>query len=544
MPTESTPQTPIHRVMRIILLIAPLLLGTCAVHVAVGQHAVHPSLMTDAAGIDSAKKWMNLYPWYRSIIEQHRADIDRFIAHGPVYVSPLKQTYVFQMYTCPKHGIELLFEEFRPFAHRCPADTNEIYSGGKYDMAWAGWYNRLLGTDLVWMGILYNVYGDRKYAEAGREILMQFSDLYLKYSTENTILGPAHVFFGTLSESFWGVDMASGYDLLYNYEGFTPADRIALKEKLFYPLALITQKFPETASNRQLWYNNVSGAVGFLYGDSSLIHFAIDGTYGFKWQIGSALAESGFWPEWSGYHFVALRGMIVLAEMAGHNGYDLYHMQIAGRTMKNMFDAPFLLVQPNYEFPRSKDSGGGSLLEYAPFYEVGYAVYRERKYLGLLNLSHLKRGTQVVGESSALGKAPEPLSMFHIDPDLPHETMAIYPEQSVNLAGNGFAILRDSTFRTYLYLDYGIVGGEHGHPDRLQMGYYGAGRNWIVDPLNESYMYPNLELWYHRSIAHNTLVVDQTDQAWTNGYCNFFGALPSFQVASGGSTDVSTTASG
>ena len=536
MPTESTPRAPIRNALRVLFLISPLVLATCAVRLSQAQQLSHPRLMTDRAGVDSAKKWIAEYPWYRNIFEQHKADIDRFIARRPVYVSPLKQTYVYQMYTCPKHGVELLYEDFRPFDHRCPADTNESYSGGKYDMAWAGWYNRLLGTDLVWMALLYNVYGDQKYAEAGREILMKFADLYLTYTTDNTILGPAHVFFGTLSESFWGVDMAYGYDLLYNYEGFTPGDRQALREKLFYPLASITQQFPETASNRQLWYNNVSAAVGFLYGDRRLIDFAIEGRYGFRWQLGSALPESGFWGEWSGYHFVTLRGMICLAEMARHNGYDLYHMEIAGRTMKSMFDAPFLLMQPNNEFPRSKDSGGGSLLEYAPFYEVGYKVYHDRKYLGLLNLTRLKRGTQVVEESSALGKAREPVSMFDIDPDLPRDILAIYTERSVNLEGNGFAILRDSTLRTYLYLDYGILGGEHGHPDRLQMGYYAGGRNWIVDPLNESYMYPSLQLWYRRSIAHNTLVVDQTDQAWTNGYGNFFGALPSFQVASGGST--------
>ncbi len=533
MPTESTPRAVLGAVLRDLLL--PFMVGMCALQFSAAQELSHPRLMTDRAGIDTARRWVGLYPWYRNIFEQHRAEIDRFIARRPVYVSPLKQTYVFQMYTCPRHGVELLYEELRPFEHRCPSDTTEVYSGGKYDMAWAGWYNRLLGTDLVWMALLYNVYGDQKYAEAGREILMKFADLYLTYTTDNTILGPAHVFFGTLSESFWGVDMAYGYDLLYNYSGFTPGDRKALREKLFYPLASITQQFPETASNRQLWYNNVSAAVGFLYGDRALIDFAVEGKYGFKWQLGSALPESGFWGEWSGYHFVTLRGMICLAEMARHNGYDLYHMQIAGRTMKSMFDAPFLLIQPNDEFPRSKDSGGGSILEYAPFYEVGYAVYRDRRYLGLLNLTHLKRGTQVVGESSALGKAPEPVSMFDLDPDLPRDSVAIYTGQSVNLAGNGFAILRDSTHRTCLYLDYGILGGEHGHPDRLQMGYYGGGRNWIVDPLNESYMYPSLQLWYRRSIAHNTLVVDQTDQAWANGYGNFFGALPSFQVASGGS---------
>ena len=537
MPTESTPRTPVCRSVIISILLSASLMAEFGVPQFSGaQELSHPRLMTDAAGIDTARAWIKAYPWYGDIFALHRADVERFIARRPIYVSPLKQTYVFEMYTCPKHHVELMFEEFRPFEHRCPADTTEFYRGGKYDMAWAGWYNRVLATELVWMGLLYNVYGDEKYAEAGREILMKFSELYLSYPTDNTILGPAHVFFGTLSESFWGVDMVYGYDLLYNYRGFTPADRKALREKLFYPLASITQQFPETASNRQLWYNNVSAAVGFLYGDRALIDFAIEGKYGFKWQIGSALPESGFWPEWSGYHFVALRGMIHLAEMARHDGYDLYHMEIAGRTMKKMFDAPFLLIQPNYEFPRSKDSGGGSILEYAPFYEVGYAVFRDPKYLGLLNLSHLKRGTQIVGESSAIGRAPEPVSMFDIVPGLPPDTVRVYPEQSINLQGNGFAVLRDSASRSYLYLDYGIMGGEHGHPDRLQMGYYALGRNWIVDPLNESYMNPNLQLWFHRSIAHNTLVVDQSDQTWTNGYGNFFGALPSFQAASGGST--------
>ncbi len=490
--------------------------------------------MASPAEIDTARRWVQTYPWYRSMFEAHKKEIDAFIAHGPIAVSPLKQTYVWDMYLCPKHRVELRYELYAPFTHRCPVDTTEVYSGGKYDMAWAGWYNRLLASNLVWMGLLYNVYGDAQYAEAGKSILMQFADLYLTLPTNNTILGPAHVFFGTLSESFWGVDMAYGYDLLYNYGGFTAADRKKLKDALFYPLADVTQQFPETASNRQNWYNNVSAAVGFLYGDQDLIDFALKGKYGFQWQLGSALPESGFWPEWSGYHFVALRGMIHLAEMARHNGYDLYHREIAGRSMKKMFDSPFSLIKPNFEFPRGKDSGGGSLLEYAPYYEVGYAVYRDPKYLALLNRTHLERGTQLVGESSALGKAPEPVTIFNLVPQLDRDTTEILPKESTNLAGNGFAILRGDNAQTYLSLDYGILGGEHGHPDRLQIEYYADGRNWIVDPLNEMYANPNLQHWFRQTIAHNTLVVDQTTQAWTNGYGNFFGALPGFQVASGG----------
>ncbi len=499
----------------------------------------HPRLMADAADIAQAQRWYKQHSWYRKIFDQNQAEIDRFLKRRPIYVSPIKQTYQYKMYTCPKHDVELKYELFRPHEHRCPVDTAEVHRGEKYDSAWSGWYNRQLATYLVWMGTLYQVHGDKKYAEAGREILMQFADLYLKYPTTNTILGPAHVFFGTLSESFWGVDMAYGYDLLYNYEGFTATDHRQLKEKFFYPLAEITQKFPESASNRQLWYNNVSAAVGFLYHDAQLIEFAMKGQYGFEWQLGSGTPESGFWAEGPGYHYVALRGMIHLAEMARHNGMDLYHRQIAGRTMKKMFDVPFELIKPNYEFPRIKDSGGGNILEYATFYEIGYALYRDPKYLALLHLTQVKRGTQVVAEESGLGGKRSPITLFNLVPELPFpkDTTSIYPENSFNLEGNGFAILRhrEDSERRYLYLDYGLMGGEHGHPDRLQMGYYALGENWILDPLNESYFNPNLQLWYRQSIAHNTVVLNQTTQTWTNGYGRFFGALPGLQLASGAS---------
>lgn len=184
---------------------------------AVSQPAV-PRLLADKKDIERAREWTRTYPWYRSIIEAHKRACDEFIKR-PVYVSPIKQVYEYKMYTCPKHDVELVYDETEPFRHRCRIDTSEVYSGGKYDMAWAGWYNRLLASRLVWLGILYQIYENDAYAEAGRQILIKFADLYLSYPTSNTILGPAHVFFGTLSESFWGVDMAYGYDLLFSYCG-------------------------------------------------------------------------------------------------------------------------------------------------------------------------------------------------------------------------------------------------------------------------------------------------------------------------------------
>jgi len=111
-------------------------------------------------------------------------------------------------------------------------------------------------------------------------------------------------------------------------------------------------------------------------------------------------------------------------------------------------------------------------------------------YLALLNATHVRRGVQVVGETSALGRESEPVTPFALVPNLPRSEAEFTPTSSVNLEGNGFAILRNDFPRTYLYLDYGIMGGEHGHPDRLQMGVLCGRTQLDCGSLNESYMNP------------------------------------------------------
>ncbi len=113
--------------------------------------------------------------------------------------------------------------------------------------------------------------------------------------------------------------------------------------------------------------------------------------------------------------------------------------------MKKIFNAPFEWIKPNFGFPRIKDSGGENILEYATFYEVGYAAYRDTRYLALLNQTLVQRGTQVVGQDSGIGVQQEPFTLFTLVPELPEYRMDIYTEKSVNIKGNGFAILRNGS---------------------------------------------------------------------------------------------------
>lgn len=488
------------------------------------QTTKHPKLLADKNDVAQARKWIEQYPWYSRFFEKKKTEIDNFLRR-PIYISPLKQAYEYPNYDCLKHKVTLKYEEDSPFEHRCPVDE-EVFVGEKYDAAWAGWYHGLLSRRLIWMGTVYQITGEERYAEAARDVLVRFADTYLNYPNENNILGPARIFFGTLGESIFGTNIALGYDLVYESPCFSQRDHEKIRDRFLFPLAELATQFDETVSNRQSWYNNAVASIGFVTNRPDLLEWAFNGKRGFLYQLTSGLPKSGFWYEGPGYHFFTLEGFILIAEMSRHHGLDLYGLDIAGHSIRKMFDAPLDFLAPDFTFPRIKDSGGGSIFspEKISKYEVGYARYGEERYGQLLKYAYEQKGIE------------RELEFFFIcKPELPDVQKPIYRSVSTNLEGNGCAVLRDNVDgdEKFLYLDYGTVGGEHGHPDRLGVGYYAFGHHWLLDPLNQDYFKPNLQTWFRQTIAHNTVVLNQSNQAWANGHLNFLGETPGLKVASG-----------
>jgi oligo-alginate lyase len=75
-------------------------------------------------------------------------------------------------------------------------------------------------------------------------------------------------------------------------------------------------------------------------------------------------------------------------------------------------------------------------------------------------------------------------------------------------------------------MKYGPHGGGHGHPDKLNFVLYSRGQILGVDPGTANYGVPIQNEWYKSTLAHNTLTVDETNQAPAEGKSLAFIARP------------------
>jgi hypothetical protein len=89
------------------------------------------------------------------------------------------------------------------------------------------------------------------------------------------------------------------------------------------------------------------------------------------------------------------------------------------------------------------------------------------------------------------------------------------PETSVLMKSAGFAMLRAGG--TAAAVRFGMHGGGHGHPDKLNLVSFAFGRNLGLDPGSINYGVPLHTEWYRTTIAHNTVSVDEQLQGNADG---------------------------
>ncbi|MBN2583379.1 MAG: heparinase II/III family protein [Planctomycetes bacterium] len=379
-----------------------------------------------------------------------------------------------------------------------------------------GTHNQL-ALDIANLGAVYALSGDQKYGEFCKKLLLAYADVYDKYTPGNRP-GFTHdvgkCFDQRLGDATWLIQVARGYDLIYNLPSITEAERKHIEDDLLKAAAKFIAANRATMISATNWSAISTCSVlitGYATDDQELIDLAMYGTKGTKEKptggvtlhfSEKSIDADGMWTEGAmGYQFMALEALVADAEILWHHGIDMYRHRDAA--FKRLFDSPLQYSYPDLKTPAIHDSGHGSIVGHESFlYEFAYRRYRDPKYLLILNQAGMHLDAQF---------QQFPVSVLY-DRD-PNEKVAAVEWKSVNFFGVGYGVLRntDEQGTVSLLLDYG-PNRSHGHPDKLNVDLWAFGDRLIPDPGSIWYEQPLYRRWYHPTLAHNTLCVDELEQ--------------------------------
>jgi hypothetical protein len=283
-----------------------------------------------------------------------------------------------------------------------------------------------------------------------------------------------------------------------------------VSDKLIRPAVQVIRQHRMGIHNIQCWKNSAVGLAGLLLGDMKLVDEALHADSGYFKQMEKGVNADGPWYEGAwGYHFYTVSAVTHLTEGAFHSGIQIY-----GPEFKRMFDAPVAMAAPNLELPAFNDSHTVRLTGSAPLYEVAFARYGDARYRAVLARSSRISDEAMLNGVGNVGKADE------------------FTAVSTNFVASGNAILAAGRGpnATWLCLDYGPHGGGHGHPDKLGFVLHAGGRVIANDPGTANYGVPIQAGWYRTTLAHNTLIVDETSQKAADGKCLAFLATSDFSA--------------
>jgi len=463
-----------------------------------------PRLLLDAADFNRIQSWSAGHPWADAAVSGILSRADRWPEdHNDKYglsswELPPEGGQWTLWYVCPDHGVSLVYQG--PGRNVCPVDGRN-FTGWPYDQVIYSWRHGDSSRAARDLGLAYRLTGDASYAAEAAAILLAYADAYQGYPLHDINGGQAssgaRATAQTLDESSWLIPLAWGYDLIADSPALGDAERRHIEQDLLRAAVEVIRRNDAGASNWQSWHNAAVAAVGFGLQDARLTADALYGPSGFDFQMRNSVTADGFWYEGSwGYHFFALDPLMQTALMAELAGLDLFSRQ----ALHDMFGCAVRFSMPDLTLPPFNDSRRLDLSGKHGMYEVAYARYREAELAVPLQDANRGREALFWGLEQVPAVTNRALGSL------------VFPDA-------GYVVLRagGGDEAHYLALDYGPHGGWHGHYDKLGFVYFARGEVLGLDPGTQSYAAPTHTSWDKVTVAHNTVVVDETSQAEAAG---------------------------
>jgi hypothetical protein len=409
-------------------------------------------------------------------------------------------------YACPDDGTTL--RPITPDEHACPK-CDRHFSDERTVAAYRGRMHRKLETAALALGWAYAYSHDTRYAAAVRRILVHLADQYETYPWRLDRWGRRGWFaplggrryVQSLDEAVGVIDLAKAYDLTRDAAVWTADDRTHVERDFFRATADSLQTFNQDINNHQTWYNAGLMAIASVLGDAKLVDRVLTMQGGFYDQLQRSLGDDGLWYEGSmAYQNYALQAMVAIVEAGRRLDLPLHEAP----RFKTLLASSLRVAYPDGTYPAINDSDPNSFRSFAWSYEWAWRTYGDRRFAQAAAWGNSKELAELLGPEAK--------------PESPFET------KSINLADVGWVVLRAGSGpeQACVFFDYGQHGEGHGHYDKLNITLFAQEREWLFDVGRIGYSHKEYKTWVKHTVAHNTVVVDERDQAATTGKLLWF----------------------
>lgn len=373
--------------------------------------------------------------------------------------------------------------------------------------------------------IIYQLTQERHYAEYVRDMLLEYAKLYptldvhpkRKVKAQN----PGKLFWQSLNEAMWLVYTIQAYDLIY--DALDQHQISTIENNLLKPVALfLSDGQPSTFNkvhNHGTWATAGVGMAGYVMNEPEWVEKALydlekSGNGGFLKQLDILFSPQGYYNEGPYYHRFALLPFVTFARAIENNEPGRAIFKHRDSVLIKAIYAAIDLSYNGLFFPINDaiKSKGIDTIELVHAVAAAYALTNDNT---LLEIASKQNQILLTGDglkvAGALDKGLEKSYQYHSKAfgDGSDGTEGALVVMRSNLEGEPALLFKPAS-----------QGLGHGHFDKLTWQFYDHGKEIVSDYgaarfLNVEAKYggrylPENETYAKQTIAHNTLVVDET----------------------------------
>lgn len=393
-------------------------------------------------------------------------------------------------------------------------------------------------------GVLYQILNEEKYAVYVRDVLLEYAKIYpkLPLHPQERSYARGKIFWQCLNDANWLVYMSQAYDCVYDF--LSKKERNCLEKDLFKPcakfLSVESPQFFNRIHNHSTWGNVAVGMIGLVMNDKTYIDYGLNGLKedgiaadardndgglikkpgqktGFLANLDDPFSPDGYYTEGPYYQRYAMYPFMIFAEALQNSKPEMKIFEYKnGVLLKSVYALLNLTNSEGEFFPLNDGQKGMSYYSRELVSAVNIAYYFGNQDASLLSIA--KKQGRVSLDNSGLKVA----MAIRDGLEKPFEKKSLLLTDGSDGKQGSVGIIRskkdDNEFT--LVMKNTSQGLSHGHYDKMSVSYYnnsneilqdyGLARFVNIEQKNGGGYLKENKTWAKQTIAHNTLVQDET----------------------------------